>query len=49
MSLHCHAPGATPLSDAHLLAEHVERELRTALPQLDHITIHVEPAKSVDQ
>ena len=49
VSLHCHAPGETPLIDAHLLAEHVERELRAALPQLDHITIHVEPAGSVDQ
>jgi cation diffusion facilitator family transporter len=49
VSLHCHAPGDAPLIEAHLLAEHVERELRAALPQLDHITIHVEPAGSVDQ
>lgn len=49
VSLHCHAPGSAPLIEAHLLAEQVERELRTALPQLDHITIHVEPAGSVDQ
>jgi cation diffusion facilitator family transporter len=49
LSVHCHAPGDAPLIEAHLLAEHVERELRTALPQLDHITIHVEPAGSVDQ
>lgn len=49
VSLHCHAPGDAPLIEAHLLAEHVERELRLALPQLDHITIHVEPAGSVDQ
>lgn len=48
VSLHCHAPGSAPLIEAHLLAEQVERELRTALPQLDHITIHVEPAGSVD-
>lgn len=48
VSLHCHAPGSMPLIEAHLLAEYVERELRTALPQLDHITIHVEPAGSVD-
>lgn len=48
-SLHCHAPGDAPLIEAHLLAEHVERELRAALPQLDHITIHVEPTGSVDQ
>jgi cation diffusion facilitator family transporter len=43
VSLHCYAPGDAPLIDAHLLAEHVERELRAALPQLDHVTIHVEP------
>jgi cation diffusion facilitator family transporter len=49
VSLHCHAPGAAPLIEAHLLAEQVERELRTALPQLDHITIHVEPTGSVDE
>jgi cation diffusion facilitator family transporter len=49
VSLHCHAPGSAPLIEAHLLAEHIERELRTTLPQLDHITIHVEPAGSVDQ
>ena len=49
VSLHCHAPGDVPLIEAHLLAEQVERELRAALPQLDHITIHVEPAGSVDQ
>ena len=48
VSLHCHAPGDAPLIDAHLLAEYVERELRTALPELDHVTIHVEPAGSVD-
>jgi cation diffusion facilitator family transporter len=48
VSLHCHAPGRLPLIEAHLLAEHVERELRAALPQLDHVTIHVEPAGSVD-
>jgi cation diffusion facilitator family transporter len=48
VSLHCHAPGDAPLIEVHLLAEHVERDLRTALPQLDHITIHVEPPGSVD-
>ncbi|MBP7689462.1 MAG: cation-efflux pump [Thermoflexales bacterium] len=48
VSLHCHAPGSAPLIEAHLLAENVERELRAALPQLDHVTIHVEPAGSVD-
>ena len=49
VSLHCHSRGDAPLIEAHLLAELVERNLRTALPELDHITIHVEPAESVDQ
>jgi len=49
VSLHCHARGDAPLIDAHLLAERVERDLRTDLPQLDHITIHVEPAGSLDR
>ena len=48
VSLHCHAPGSMPLIEAHVLSECVERELRAALPQLDHITIHVEPAGSID-
>jgi divalent metal cation (Fe/Co/Zn/Cd) transporter len=48
VSLHCHAPGSTPLIEAHLLSERIERELRAALPQLDRITIYVEPAGSRD-
>jgi len=48
VSLHCHAPGDAPLVEAHLLAERVERDLRSALPELDHITIHVEPAGATD-
>ncbi len=43
VSMHCTAPGDAPLTDAHLLAEQVESRLRAELPELDHITIHVEP------
>jgi divalent metal cation (Fe/Co/Zn/Cd) transporter len=48
VSLHCSAPGDSSLIEAHLLAERVERQLRAELPQLDHITIHVEPPGSPD-
>ncbi|MFN8595974.1 MAG: cation diffusion facilitator family transporter [Anaerolineae bacterium] len=48
VSMHCVAPGDSPLVEAHLLAERVERQLRAELPQLDHITIHVEPPNSPD-
>ncbi len=43
VSCHCEVPGHTSLTDAHLIAEEVERQLRATLPQLDHVTIHVEP------
>jgi cation diffusion facilitator family transporter len=43
LSLHCSMAGDTALLTAHLLAEQVERELRAALPQLEHVTVHVEP------
>lgn len=48
VSLHCIAPGDAPLVEAHLLAERIERQLRAELPQLDHVTIHVEPPNSPD-
>jgi cation diffusion facilitator family transporter len=43
LSMHCEVPGDTSLPEAHLIAERVERQLRTELPQLEHVTIHVEP------
>ncbi len=46
LSLHYTMPGDAPLLEAHLLAERVEQRLRTELPQLDHITVHVEPPES---
>ena len=41
--MHCAVPGDTSLPEAHLIAEKVERQLRAELPQLEHVTIHVEP------
>ena len=49
VSLHCVVPGSTSLPDAHLVAEAVERNLRAALPQLEHVTIHVEPPEERDR
>jgi len=48
VSCHCEVPGHTSLTDAHLIAEQVERQLRTELPQLEHVTIHVEPPGARD-
>jgi cation diffusion facilitator family transporter len=49
MSLHCVLPGESPVVAAHLVAEQIERQLRSELAQLDHITIHVEPPEARDQ
>lgn len=43
LSMHCAVPGNTSLPEAHLIAERVEQQLRAELPQLEHVTIHVEP------
>ncbi len=43
LSMHCEVPGHTSLRASHLIAERVERQLRSALPELEHVTIHVEP------
>lgn len=48
LSMHCAVDGATSLPEAHLIAERVERELRAALPQLEHVTIHIEPPEERD-
>lgn len=46
VSCHCVVPGHTLLTEAHLLSEEVEQKLRAALPQLEHVTIHVEPPEA---
>jgi divalent metal cation (Fe/Co/Zn/Cd) transporter len=43
LSMHCEVDGETSLVEAHLIAERVERQLRAELPQLEHVTIHMEP------
>ncbi len=49
LSFHCVVPGYTSLPEAHLVAEEVERRLRAALPELEHVTIHVEPPEDRDR
>ncbi len=48
LSMHCEVPGDTSLPAAHLIAERVELQLRAALPELEHVTIHVEPPEQRD-
>lgn len=43
LSLHCHLPGDVTLDRAHAIAEHVETQIRAALPQVTRVTIHTEP------
>jgi len=43
VSMHCAVPGDTSLPEAHRIAEKVEWQLRAELPQLEHVTIHMEP------
>jgi cation diffusion facilitator family transporter len=42
-SLHCTHPGYVALVDAHMVAEEVERRIRAGIPELGHITVHIEP------
>jgi divalent metal cation (Fe/Co/Zn/Cd) transporter len=48
VSLHIISAGSTPIVEAHLLAEEVERQLRQMIDGLDHVTVHVEPPDSPD-
>ncbi len=43
MTLHCWLPGAVSVQEAHGIAEHVETQIRAALPQVQRVTIHTEP------
>ena len=43
VSFHCDIDPTTPLSDAHALTERVEQFLRSHLPNLGRVVIHVEP------
>jgi len=43
MTLHCTVDPKTAIVDAHTLTEIVENELRSSIPQLSRVVIHVEP------
>jgi cation diffusion facilitator family transporter len=43
MTIHCALPGVVSVQEAHSIAEHVETQIRAAMPQLQRVTIHTEP------
>ena len=43
MTIHCWLPGEVSVQEAHSIAEHVETQIRAALPQIQRVTIHTEP------
>lgn len=46
VSFHCALPAETAIADAHLLTTEVERALRSLLPGLGRVVIHVEPIEA---
>jgi cation diffusion facilitator family transporter len=49
ISFHCNIDPIMPISEAHALTEKVEQDLRTRIPNLGRVVIHVEPAGRNDQ
>lgn len=45
-SFHCTIPGQTDITQAHTLSELLEEHLRTLVPGLGRVVIHVEPAEA---
>ena len=43
VSIHCQLQGSVMVAEAHQMAEQVEVQVRTALPEIHRITIHTEP------
>jgi cation diffusion facilitator family transporter len=46
VTLHCTVDPSTTIVDAHTLSENVESELRSSIPQLRRVVIHVEPQEA---
>jgi cation diffusion facilitator family transporter len=44
LSLHCTLDGEIPIADAHTIAERAESLLRSQVPELGRVVIHVEPS-----
>ncbi len=43
LSMHCRVAGSTSVDEAHRLAELVETRVRTEMPAVHRVTIHIEP------
>jgi cation diffusion facilitator family transporter len=48
LSFHCLYDAETPIIDAHEITEKLEQALRTQLPDLGRVVIHLEPTKAKD-
>jgi cation diffusion facilitator family transporter len=48
VSLHLKLPGGLPLSEAHDVAEDVERAIKAALPEVGAVQTHIEPLRGVE-
>ena len=48
LSLHLKLPGELTLEEAHEIAEHVEREICRAVPEIGSVQTHLEPLTEVD-
>lgn len=49
MTIHCWLPGTVSVQEAHAIAEHVETQIRAALPQVQRVTIHTEPPEEAEK
>jgi cation diffusion facilitator family transporter len=43
VSFHCRFDAGAPITDAHVVTEQIEQTLRSRMPELGRVTIHVEP------
>jgi cation diffusion facilitator family transporter len=48
VSLHLKLPGGLPLSEAHAVAEQVERAIQRAIPRVGSVQTHIEPLREVE-
>jgi cation diffusion facilitator family transporter len=48
VSLHLKLPGGLPLSDAHDVAEEVERAIAASIPSVGSVQTHIEPLREVE-
>lgn len=48
MTIHCWLPANLSVQEAHAIAEHVETQIRAAIPDVQRVTIHTEPPESAN-